>query len=169
MTAADSIAFILLSSLEGTRAISNGLQAHPIVRSTPGAKGGNGHHAVWLLGHLAFVEGAFRGMALGEANTREAWARTMGTGTVAVDDTSAYPTFDEAWQAYEAERKTTLAALASMSPEALAGKPKGAVPKGLEQAMATVAQLFSILALHNMVHYGQLADIRRQVGLKPLI
>jgi hypothetical protein len=35
--------------------------------------------------------------------------------------------------------------------------------------MRTVGHAFSILCIHQMVHYGQLTVVRRAVGLAPLI
>jgi hypothetical protein len=44
-----------------------------------------------------------------------------------------------------------------------------AVPQGFEEVMKTVGQTLLLIALHNMVHYGQIADARRAAGLKPLL
>ena len=43
------------------------------------------------------------------------------------------------------------------------------VPPGFEELMTTFGQTLLLLTLHNMVHYGQIADARRVAGLKPLI
>lgn len=43
------------------------------------------------------------------------------------------------------------------------------VPPGFEQLMTSFGQTFLLIALHNMVHYGEIADARRVAGLKPLL
>jgi hypothetical protein len=43
------------------------------------------------------------------------------------------------------------------------------VPAGFENLMKTFGQTLLLLALHNMVHYGQITDVRRVAGLKPLL
>lgn len=43
------------------------------------------------------------------------------------------------------------------------------LPPGFEDAMKTVAHTFVLIAMHQMVHYGQIADARRVAGRKPLI
>jgi len=42
------------------------------------------------------------------------------------------------------------------------------VSPGFEEVMKTVGQTFLLVALHNMVHYGQIADARRAAGRPPL-
>jgi hypothetical protein len=41
------------------------------------------------------------------------------------------------------------------------------IPPGFEDPMKTIGQTFLLISLHNMVHYGQIADARRAAGLKP--
>ena len=43
------------------------------------------------------------------------------------------------------------------------------IPPGFEDAMKTTGRALLLIALHQMVHYGQLADARRAAGLPPLM
>ena len=168
MKAIDLIKWSLTMTDEGVNAMAQGLRDSALARPTPGAKGGDGNHALWTLGHMAFVEAAVRTMVVGGANPLEKWAPLFKTGTQPKDDPAAYPAFDEVLMALRDGRKQTLKTLEEIGDAGLDATPKS-IPPGFEDALRTVGRAFQLIALHQMVHYGQLADVRRVVGLRPLM
>jgi hypothetical protein len=167
MNAIDLIRWALQMSDEGVNAMAAGLRDFALTRPTPGAKGGDGNHALWTLGHMAFIEGGVRHIVLGESHPLEHWAPLFATGTQPKDDAGAYPSFDEVLKTLRDLRAKNLKLLDQVGEAGLDRAPKN-VPPGFEEPMKTVGRTFLLIALHQMVHYGQLADVRRVVGLKPL-
>src|SRR5688572_13592990 len=151
-----------------TAQLVEGLRDVPLTPSTPGGKGGDGNHALWSLGHLAVIEGGIPNILLGEPNPVEHWWPLFGTGTQPKADASAYPSFDEVLRTFRDLRAKNLKLLDQIGDAGLDRKPKN-VPPGFEDAMTTCGQTLLLIALHNMVHYGQIADARRVAGLKPLM
>lgn len=171
--------FLLRWALEATEqgllAILEGLERSPTTPSTPGGKGGEGNHAIWTLGHLCVIEGNLRQILLDEPNPVEPWRAHFGAGTkppseasMSSGDASQYPSFDELLRTFRELRAGTLAMLDRLDDADLDAAPPN-VPPGFEEAMQTVGQTYLLTALHAMVHYGQLADVRRVVGLPPLL
>lgn len=132
----------------------------------PTSAGGN--HPLWILGHLAVVEGSLHEALLGEANPVESWKPLFGMGTEPRTDASLYPSFDEVLSKVRELRQETLRLLERYGDEGL-DSPPHTVPPGFEEVMPTRGHAFQLIALHQMVHYGQIADARRVAGLKPLI
>ena len=132
----------------------------------PTSKGGN--HPLWVLGHLTFVEGIVTQILTGEPNPVAKWDKLFGTGTTPQPDAKLYPPFDELLATYRQTRQRTLKLLESAGDAGLDRKPEN-VPPGFEDAMQTVGTSLLLLTLHQMVHYGQVADARRVAGRKPLI
>jgi hypothetical protein len=142
-----------------TRLIAD-LREHPLATQSP--SGGN--HAMWTLGHIAFVEAALPSIVLGTPHAYEAWAPLFAQGTTPVADGKGYPSFDELMKAYATSRAANLKLVDELGDAKMAEKPK-AIPKGFENEMATIGQTFAIIAMHQMMHAGEVADIRRAVGL----
>lgn len=149
---------------EATAALVRDLRSAPLTQPT--SNGGN--HPLWVLGHLAFLEGGLRHVLLGERNPVEHWAPLFASGTQPKTDASAYPPFDEVLAKYRELRAANLRLLDEIGDAGLDRAPKH-VPPGFEDAMTTAGQTLLLISLHNMVHYGQIADARRVAGLKPLI
>ena len=164
MKAIDLIRGALKMSDEGVNALVADMRDAALTRPTD--KGGN--HPLWCLGHMAFVEGAVGQIATGEPNPLAHWAPLFGTGTESKPDASLYPSFDEVLRAYRDGRARTLKLLERVGEAGLDRKPDS-IPTGFEEAMKTVGQSFLTITLHQMVHYGQIADARRVAGRKPLI
>jgi len=80
----------------------------------------------------------------------------------------AYPTFDEVLATYRRLRAENLRLLDEIGEAGLDAPPKQ-IPAGFEEPMKTIGRAFLLTALHNMVHYGQVADARRVAGIKPMI
>ena len=168
MQAIELIRWAMQLTDEGTAQLVADLRECPLTPSTPGAKGGDGNHAIWLLGHLAFIEANLPSALFGEPNALEHWAPLFASGTRPSADASVYPSFDEVLSTYRDLRKRNLKLLDDLGEAGLARVPK-APPPGFEGTMKSFGHTFLLIALHNMVHYGEIADARRVAGYKPLM
>ena len=164
MKATELIRWALKLTDGGYNAMLEGMHDAALVQ--PSEKGGN--HAMWLTGHLAFIEGNVMKILLGEPNPVQHWATLFETGSKPTTNAGDYPRFDEVLEAYRKGRARTLKKLDETGEGGLDRVPDK-IPPGFEDGMKTVGHTFMLLALHHMVHYGQLANARRAAGLKPLI
>jgi hypothetical protein len=120
---------------------------------------------------LTYIEGGRPRILFGdegEENPAQRWAPLFAAGTEPTADPGAYPSFDEVLTVYRGIRARTLTLLDEIGDEGLDRTPR-AVPPGFEDVMRTFGHTFLLIALHQMVHYGQIADARRVAGRKPLI
>jgi hypothetical protein len=168
MKAIDLIRSALEMTDQGIAAILDGLQTVPLTQPIQRDNVGRGNHPLWIMGHLAFIEGSLPHILTGEPNEVAHWAPLFAAGTQPKADAALYPPFPEVFAKYRDLRKKNLALLERIGESGLDQPPKQA-PPGFETAMRTVGQTFLIIALHQMVHYGQLADARRAAGLPPLL
>ena len=81
--------------------------------------------------------------------------------TAASDDPKAFATKAELMKAYKEQREGTLAALAKVT-DADLDKPSGF------DWSPTVGSIYSLQGSHWLMHAGQWAVVRRQLGRKPL-
>ena len=170
MRAIELIRWAMQLSDEGTARLVEQMRHAPLTQPTPGAQGG-GNHPLWILGHLAVLEGAIPSIILGaEAGPHpvEHWRPLFGTGTRPRPDAGAYPPFDELLSTLRRLRARNLALLDELGEEGLDRVPR-AVPPGFEDVMKTAGHTLLLISLHQMVHYGQIADARRVAGLSPLV
>ncbi len=169
MRSTDLIRFALQLTHQGTARLVEDMRGDAaLTQSTPGAAGGGGNHPLWLVGHLAFIEGGIPKILLGEPNPVEHWAALFAAGTQPKADASAYPPFDEVLRTYRELRARNLKLLDEIGEAGLDRAPKW-VPPGFEDVMTTAGHTLLLIALHNMVHYGQIADARRVAGRAPLM
>jgi hypothetical protein len=168
MKSIDLIRWALQFTDVGTARIVKGLEKDCMTRPTKGAKGGDGNHALWALGHITAIEGHLRHIVAGEPDPVPHWWPVFGTGTQPSDDASAYPPFEEVLAKYHQFRAYNIQLLDRIGEAGLDAVPPN-VPPGFQDVMTSVGKTFLLIALHNMVHYGQVTDVRRVVGLKPLL
>ena len=164
MKAIDLIRWAMQMTEQGTAALVADMRNAALTQPT--SRGGN--HPLWVLGHLAYLEGAIPTVLLGEPNPVERWAPLFAPGTQPKTDARAYPSFDEVLKTYRDMRARNLKLLDELGEGSLDRTPKQ-IPPGFEDAMKTFGHTFLLIALHNMVHYGQIADARRVAGHKPLM
>jgi hypothetical protein len=164
MKTIEIIRWALELSDNGTRALVEDMRDAALVQPTDAG----GNHTLWLLGHMAFIEGIVTQIVSGDPNPVAHWAHLFGTGTQPKPDASLYPPFDEVLRAYRDGRARTLLLLDRVGDAGLDRKPDN-VPPGFEEAMKTVGTSFLLVTLHQMVHYGQIAVARRAAGRKPLM
>jgi uncharacterized damage-inducible protein DinB len=122
-----------------------------------------GCHPLWVLGHLAFIEGSIRSILYGEANPVAGWQKYFGENTEPTSNVSIYPSFSEVRAKYVELREHTLRLLDSLSEQAL-DKPTYAPPKGREREFATFGLSFLVLAFHQAIHRGHVTDAVRAAG-----
>lgn len=122
-----------------------------------------GCHPLWVLGHLAVVEGMTHQLLAGGENPANDWGPLFGPDTITSSDASHYPAFAEVRARYVELRQKNLALLNSFS-EADLDKPTPFQPKGLEEHFATYGRAFLTLAVHQAMHRGQVTDAIRAGG-----
>lgn len=164
MKAIDAIRWAMQMTESWTNRLAADMRDAPLTQPTP--RGGN--HPLWVLGHLAFIEGAVPHVLFGEPNPVEHWAPLFATGTQPTTDPAAYPPFDEILATYRDLRARNLKMLEEIGEAGLDRVPK-AVPPGFENEMTSFGRTLLIVAMHNMGHQGQLADARRAAGRVPFI
>ena len=165
MRAIDLIRWSLQRTHVFTERLAEELRDKPMTRATPGAKGGDGSHALWLLGHLTFIEAGLARIVRGDPHPLEHWAPLFAPGTEPSSDPAKYPAIDHIFQKYRELRAANLRMLDQVGDAGLDRAPAW-VPPGFEEMMKTVGQTFLLISMHNMQHAGQLADVRRVAGLK---
>jgi uncharacterized damage-inducible protein DinB len=125
--------------------------------------GKGGCHPLWVLGHLAFVEGLANEILSGKQNPAGEWAGLFGQDSTATDDVSQYPPLDEVVARYMQLRRKNLQFLDSLS-EIDLDKRTSWQPKGVEEHFGTYGKALLTLALHQMAHRGQITDAIRSAG-----
>lgn len=128
----------------------------------------HGNHPLWIMGHLAFIEGAISQVMFGESNPAGAWEPLFGMGSTPTDNAADYPSYDEVLKTYRDLREKNVAKLEEVGEDGLDAAPK-AVPPGFENEMRTIGQTYLTIAMHQMLHAGQLTDVRRAAGRKPFV
>lgn len=144
-------------------AIAEDMREAPLAPSTP--DGGN--HTLWVLGHVIHSEASMlAGFIIGEENPLAKWDSLFGRGSVPQADEAIYPSIDELLSEWDRLRARTLEVLNSYSDADLA-KPSKAPPE-MAKMFGTIADCFSVMAMHAVFHAGQVSDARRMLGRKPV-
>ena len=162
MKAIDTVRWVMRKADEWVSSGAGELRDAALVQPTP--RGGN--HPLWIVGHLALVEGMVPEVLFGEPNPVEHWKPLFDRGTTPTTDASAYPPYDEVLATYRDLQAKNLARLEEIGEEGL-DRPPAAIPPGFEKEMGTMGHTLLGIALHQMSHVGQLADARRASGLAP--
>lgn len=164
MLASAAIRSALAFTDAGITGILQDMHAHAFVRSTPET----GNHPMWIMGHLAYIEGAILSCITGEPNPAAEFESRFAPGTTPSDNPDAYPPFADVVARFHQLRARTIATLDRIGDPGLDARPRF-VPPAFESVMTSLGATFMLGALHTMVHYGQLTDARRIAGLKPLM
>ena len=159
----DSIELIrhnLTASRDRVLARVEDMREHATVFATPNG----GAHTLWVLGHLATVEGLVVHRFLrGADNPLAAWEPIFDGDDVSAERDD-YPAFDEVLSRCRAAREDTLARLDAMSEDDL-DRPSGFVPDGWEDTFGTARLCLQYVADHWLMHRGNLAAARRAAGI----
>lgn len=121
------------------------------------------NHINWQVGHLIAAENGML-VKVAPATTPPlpgGFAERYTKDTAVSDDPKAFCNKDELLKTYRQQRTATLAALDKMSDEQLDA------PSGFDFA-PTFGALMSLQGSHWLMHAGQWAVVRRQLGRKPL-
>jgi|SRR5436190_20807411 len=164
MKALDLIHWSLEFTEAGLTRLVSDMRDKPLTQPT--SVGGN--HPIWVLGHLAWVEGAIPAILFGEPNPVEHWKPIFGGGSTPTTNAADYPSFDEVLQTYLDLRAKNIRRLEEIGEAGLDAAPKN-VPEPFKDVMTSVGKTYLLLALHQNVHYGEVCDARRVAGLKPLL
>lgn len=124
------------------------------------------NHIAWQVGHLIasehqMIEGVCPGSM---PDLPEGFAERYSKETSTVDEASSFHSKQELLELFEQIRAATLAALGSLSNEDL----DKSSPEEMQAYAPTVGAAFSLQGGHWMMHAGQWAVIRRQLGREPL-
>lgn len=121
------------------------------------------NHINWQVGHLVASENGMINKAIPGAlpELPAGFAEKYTKETASSDDPSKFCTKDELLRLHKQQRSAALAALEKVSDQQLDG------PSGFD-FVPTVGGLFSMLGSHWLMHAGQWAVVRRQLGRKPL-
>jgi hypothetical protein len=137
------------------------MQDHCVVFPTPSG----GCHTLWVLGHLAYVEGlVVRQFMLGESNPLAEW-KDIFDGADVNGDITAYPAFDATLSKCREMRAATVALAESLSEHDLDNKSARA-PEGFDDTFGTCRLCLQYVADHWYMHRGHLADARRAAGVE---
>jgi uncharacterized damage-inducible protein DinB len=137
------------------------MREHCLVFPTP--QGGG--HTLWVLGHLAYIEGlVVRAFMLGEPNPLAEWEELFD-GPDTTGDISEYPPFDQVLAKCREMRESTVALLDSFTEDDL-DRGSANTPEGHEDTFGTYRLCLQYVADHWYMHRGQLADARRAAGLE---
>jgi hypothetical protein len=119
-----------------------------------------GCHTLWVLGHLAYIEGlVIYGFMLGGQNPLAGWEQIFD-GPDPSSDANDYPQFDEVLAKCRDIRRSTVALLEKLSEDDL-DRTSARAPKGWEETFGTYRLCLQYVADHWYMHRGQLADARR--------
>jgi uncharacterized damage-inducible protein DinB len=164
MKTTDFIRRALEGSARATLPMIDDMKDAPFTFPTP--NGGN--HPLWVLGHLAHVEGELiQHFMLGQPNPVAKWESLFGRGSQPSADPKRYPTLDEVKAAFESIRAQTMKTLDTLT-DADLDLPSKACPPEFKEFIGTYGQCFLIVIFNTMTHRGQVADARRAAGRKPL-
>ncbi|MEM1183138.1 MAG: DinB family protein, partial [Acidobacteriota bacterium] len=123
-----------------------------------------GGHTLWVLGHLAYIEGlVVRTFMLGETNPLATWEEIFD-GAEVPSQAEDFPPFEQALAQCRAMRRSTLELLETLVESDLDRKSAGA-PQGFEEIFGTFRRCLQFVSDHGYMHRGQLADARRAAGL----
>lgn len=150
----------LVRSTERTLARVGDMRDHAL--TPPTSRGGG--HTLWVLGHLAYVEGlVVRRFLLGEKNPLASW-EAIFDGDAVRERAIDHPPFDEVLETCRGMRRQTMDLLDSQS-EADLDRASRAAPKGYDDLFGTRRLCLQYAADHWLMHRGQLADARRAAGV----
>lgn len=125
--------------------------------------GNGGCHPLWVVGHLAFIEGMMHQLLAGGENAAADWGAMFGPETIVSGDASRYPSLEEVRARYVELRRQNLALLESFS-EADLDRPTASQPAGMEELFATYGKALLTLAVHQAMHRGHVTDAIRAAG-----
>jgi hypothetical protein len=130
--------------------------------------GGGVGHTLWQVGHLASSQIALvHSRCFGKdfaAHAPASYRDVFGKGSTPSADPRNYPSIKEVRDFSERIQRETLDLVSTMDEAALAEKTAG----DAHPYFSTKAGAVAMVAMHETFHGGQIAQIRRVLGRKPL-
>ena len=128
------------------------------------AQAGDGtNHTMWITGHLAFAYGVFiEGMG-GKSGLGDCCAGLFGMGTEPLTDPSAYPPVAEVRAEFDRTAELFKTTCKGLSGDDLAAE----FVEVFRESCPTRAHAPLIASFHDGLHGGQLATIRKSLGMTP--
>lgn len=122
------------------------------------------NHINWQVGHLIASEHSMiETVAPGSMPALPAgFAEQYSKDAAGIDDPKSFRTKSELMETYKTQRAATLAALAKVKPEDLSRET------GVNYA-PNVASMYSLQGSHWLMHAGQWAVVRRELGRAPVM
>ena len=125
----------------------------------------NSNHAMWIAGHLAYVDDVFSGIVdPTKAAPREDFKQLFGMGSTPLDSLSEYPDPQKVLEYLNDRRNAFFEALDGCTDEDFV-KP---TPDGLPDFIYDIGAVFQMSAWHESLHSGQLTVIHRMLGHQPI-
>lgn len=124
------------------------------------------NHILWQIGHLILSEHQMvEGVLPGSMPPLPAgFADRYTSETAKSDDPATFDTREALMQAYRQQRAASIAKLQSITPDEFARQS----PESMRSYAPNVAAVFSLQGGHWLMHAGQWAVLRRQLGRPPL-
>lgn len=120
------------------------------------------NHALWTLGHLASTDDFMLVEFTGQKSALpESWNTLFGMGSTPTSDASKYPSMAEVSKALDERRAVLEKWVASLTPAHMATQ----TPEGWRPYTPTLGDVPGFIAWHEGYHQGQLAVLRRGLGL----
>jgi uncharacterized damage-inducible protein DinB len=123
------------------------------------------NHALWIMGHVTVSDDYFLAAFANAGREHEDWEKTFGHGSTPSADAGDYPPADEVRSAMGRRRAALVAWIESMDAETLAEK----MPDDWQTFSRTKGELPAGIGAHEGMHVGQLADVRKSLGMTPLM
>jgi hypothetical protein len=123
-----------------------------------------GCHTLWVLGHLAYIEGqVIQDFMLGGQNPLANWGELFDGADVA-GDASRFPSFDQVLSECRGIRAATTSVIDTFTENDL-DEASARTPQAVEWLFGTYRRCLQYAADHWFMHRGQLADARRAAGV----
>ncbi len=165
MQATDLVRFQIETSKQMTGGLLADMLDAPM--TFPTAEGGN--HPTWIAGHLAYSESnLIHHILSGDENPLIEWKSIFGGGTEPTANKDDYPPLSDLLAKWDEVREHTLQVLSKLG-DADLDKPSASPPPGREDFFGTFGRVFSVVAMHPMMHRGQVADARRSLSRERLM
>lgn len=155
-----------VSLLKWVRTISEGMLADMPESAMTKQACPTDNHPLWVLGHIAATDVWIAGMlGIPGVSTPDTYNGLFGGGSKPVADAKVYPKMADVKKLFDSNRAALLAWLEAAPELALAvslkDKSGGFANDGFDA-------MFKI-AWHEGWHFGQVASVRKSLGLKPLM
>lgn len=122
------------------------------------------NHPFWAMGHMVLTDAWMAGvMGIPGVAAPEGWDKLFGQGSKPVSDPKRYPAPAEMRQHFENSRAAILNWLESAPESALATPLKEKTGGFAEDPLDAMAKI----AWHEGWHFGQVATLRKDLGLPP--